>query len=293
MQDSILNDYLTAGKIAKQVRDEFKEKIKPGVSFFEIVENAEKRIKELGADLACPVTLSLNEIAAHDTASPNDLRTISENDIIKLDLGIMVNGYIADTATTICLNENYNELKKATEAALNSALKIATPGTTTSQIGQTIEETISSYGYNPVKNLTGHMLDQYILHAGISIPNYNDKQNIELKENMAFAIEPFATPGKGMISESGPPLIYRYLGGNARLSSARTILNQAKNKYRSMPFAKRWIKMNTPLLNSSMNMLFNSGCIEGYPPLKEITDGIVTQTEHTVIIKDKPIITTQ
>ena len=205
----------------------------------------------------------------------------------------MINGYIADTANTICLDKDRSDLKKAAEAAVDSALKNAKPGVYTSELGHIIEDTITSRGFQPIRNLSGHMLNRYILHAGISIPNFDDRKKIMLEEGMVFAIEPFATDGKGSIRESRAPLIFRYLGGSARLNSARKILDLGKNKFHSLPFAKRWIDMNPLMLNNSLSLLYTSGNIEQYPPLVEVSDGFVAQQEHTVIVLDRPIVTTK
>ena len=293
LDEHILDNYMKAGSIANKVLEYYSKLVVPGASILDIIEKTEQKITELGAVSACPVTLSSNSIAAHDTATINDPRKISDTDIVKADLAVMIDGCIADTATTICLDPNHKDLKKTAKDAVDSAIKNAKPGTMTSEIGAIIEDIITSAGFQPIRNLTGHKLDIYKLHAGISIPNYDDGRKIEMEEGMVFAIEPFCTTGKGMIKESGSPIIFRYIRGNTRLASARKILDLSKNKFHNMPFSKRWIQMNPLILDNALSNLYNSGIIECYPPLKEVSDGLVAQQEHTVIVADKPIVTTR
>ncbi|MBS3135179.1 type II methionyl aminopeptidase, partial [Candidatus Woesearchaeota archaeon] len=192
-----MKDWIKAGEIASEVLEYGKNLIKKDKSILDIIENVEGKIFQLGGKPAFPAQISINEIAAHYSPVKEDF-SIKESDIAKLDVGVHVNGAIGDNAVTV---GNNKELIQASRDALNEAIKIIQIGTKLRDIGKVINQTISSYGFNPVKNLTGHSIDIYEQHSGLSIPNYDNGDNFKLEKGMIIAIEPFATTGIGMIEE--------------------------------------------------------------------------------------------
>ncbi|RLG56859.1 MAG: type II methionyl aminopeptidase, partial [Candidatus Hydrothermarchaeota archaeon] len=197
MKEESLSYYKKAGEIAKEVLEEGLKKIKPGVKLLEVAEFVEARIIEKGGKPAFPCNISVNEIAAHYSPTAWDERTFEKGDLVKLDIGVHVNGYIADVAKSIDLG-NKGENKKlieASEEALKNAIDMIKPGVKTSEIGETIEETIKGFGFVPVSNLTGHQLQRWRLHGGMFIPNVKIRGGEEIKEGDVIAIEPFATNG--------------------------------------------------------------------------------------------------
>ncbi|NOQ55377.1 MAG: type II methionyl aminopeptidase [Nanohaloarchaea archaeon] len=295
MDDTTYDNYIRAGKIASRVLADMRKKVVSGATYLDIVQQTEQMITDAGAQLACPATLSVNTIAAHYTPLLNDISTIGDKDVVKLDIGVMVEGCIADTATTICLDPAYDDMNNAAKSALEKALKLATPGTNVGEIGAVIESEIISRGYRPIVNLSGHILSSYELHSGFSIPNIKTDTNDTLEEDMVLAIEPFATDGQGMIKEISKIQIFRHIAQKpTRLPAARKVLSLAKTKYHSMPFTPRWITDISPfMLDSALRQLSDSNAIYMYPVLKEAGDGIVTQAEHTVIVRDRPVVTTR
>ena len=294
MDEKTIEKYIKAGKIAKTAIDTAKKITQPGTTYLEAAEAIESEIKKQGGSIAFPVNISINNIAAHDTAFPQDTREFREDDIIKIDIGVHIDGYIADTATTLSFNDKKSEMIKASENALKNALKIVRPGTKIRDIGAVIEETITGYGYKPISNLSGHYLGQYMIHTGTSIPNIKTDTKVELKEGDAIAIEPFATDGAGAIKDGGRATIYRFVQNKpVRLPASRKIQSFAEKNYNTLPFALRWIKdPKGIMLSSAIKELVSRGALHEYPILKEIRDGTVTQAEHTVLVFDKPIVTT-
>lgn len=281
MDAKILEKYRKAGKILAEVRAEAAKKVKPGVPLLEVAEFVEALIKENGGVPAFPCNISRNDEAAHATPSANDVSVFGE-DMVKLDIGVHVDGYIADTAITVDLSGN-TELVKASEAALENAVGIVRAGISTAEIGDVIEKTISEFGYKPVANLTGHGLDRYVQHAAPSIPNRHVEQGVRLKAGDVIAIEPFATNGAGHVSESGAAEIYRVERLKpVRLPTARELLKEVE-KYKMLPFAKRWLRQNK--LDFMLNQLEAMGVLRSYPVLKEDAGGLVSQAEHTVIVE--------
>jgi len=270
---------------------------KPGVRIIDVIKKIEKKINKSGAGFAFPVNVSLNDTAAHDTADVDDERVFSDGDMIKLDVGVQLDGYIADSAVTVSLNSGKEEFIKTAKAALAEALKLMTPGTEVSTISEAIEQTIRGRGLSPIKNLTGHGLDQYALHSRIEFPNIKTDIKYQLKENDVFAIEPFVTDGSGRVVETEKTLIYMFVFDKpVRFHESRKILELARDDFHNLPFTKRWIvdKINiSPIkLNIILRQLEQINSLYGYPALREVAEGYVAQAEHTVIVRDNPIVTT-
>ncbi|HEY7366970.1 MAG TPA: type II methionyl aminopeptidase, partial [Nitrosopumilaceae archaeon] len=193
-----LEDYVKAGKVAAEVRENVRKKNWIGATLEQICEEVENEILKRGAKRAFPVNTSLNEVAAHYTAEPNDEKTIADSDLIKIDLGAQVNGYIADTAVTVCYDPQYASLVQAAEDALKNAISMIKIGVKASDVGRTIEKTVKQLGFKPIANLSGHSLAQYTIHAGKSIPNIWSIGSFTFKGDEAYACEPFVTTGNGM-----------------------------------------------------------------------------------------------
>lgn len=284
---------LKAGKISREVKEYAKNFIKKDMPLLEIAEKIESKIKELGGEVAFPTNLSINEITAHYTPTYDD-KTLASG-LLKVDLGVHVDGWISDSAFSLDLenNEKNKILIEATEKALKNAIEISRPGTEISEIGKEIQKTINSYKANPIVNLTGHGLKQWELHAEPSIPNIDDKRKGKLKEG-SYAIEPFATFGSGKVYEGKPSGIYILNNEkNIRNPLARKVLKFIKEKYNYLPFCSRnIIKEFGKISLFALNQLEEADILYQFPQLIEISHKPVAQTEHTILIKkNKTIIT--
>ncbi|MFH1630633.1 MAG: type II methionyl aminopeptidase, partial [Candidatus Aenigmatarchaeota archaeon] len=295
MDKQILDQYIRAGKIASEVRKESKKMITVGAPLLDIAEKIEALIKKKGALLAFPVNISINDAAAHYTPTAQDKTIIKDNDIIKIDIGTHIDGYVGDTAYTISLNPEHESLVKASEQALEEAIKLCTPGTLLSDISEKIEETIKSFNLKPIANLTGHGLDQYDLHADPQVPNIGFSSSYKIEENQIIAIEPFATDGAGLVKESPESMIFRITTIKpTRNMDARKIIEWSE-QFQGLPFAERWLnvlKFSEFKLKLALRELRNIEVLHEYPVLKEMKGGMISQAEHTIIIKEKPIVTT-
>ena len=291
MKDEVFEHYRNAGSIAAKLLQEGAQKIRIGVSYLEIVESIEARVSEEGAALAFPLNLSLNEDAAHDTASYSDARIFAKGDVAKLDLGVQVEGYIADTATTVDLGNN-SLLVDASREALEAAISAIHPGATAGDLGRAIQHEIESRGYRPISNLTGHGLDRYVLHRSPTIPNIGIAGGVVLDEGMVFAIEPFATTGSGHVNEKKRVEIFSQLAPKpVRIPAARTIMEKIRDRH-GLPFSRRWL--GEKKLDLALPALVRSNILHAYPVLSDIPGSLVSQHEHTVIVTgDGCIVTTR
>jgi len=294
MEKEILEKYMKAGKIAAKVLEFGRSLIEKDVLVAEIAEEIEKKIFSLKAKPAFPVNISINDMAAHYHPVLNDKTVVKEEDYVKLDVGVHVDGYIGDTAATIRI-AGKDELIECSEKMLSKALLMFKPGTTIGKIGEEIENIAKEFKFNPIINLTGHSLDRFDVHAGMTIPNVKNDSKYQLREDEVYAVEPFCTSGSGFVKESGLPLIFRWISDRpTRLLEARKILDLAREKYEKLPFAKRWVQkeISTLKVELALKELLAVNALYGYNPLREVSGMPVAQAEHTVIIKEKPIITT-
>jgi len=272
-----------AGEILAQVRDEAAERVEVGVSHLEIAQWAEEEIRELGGKPAFPVNISIDEEAAHATPERDDDATFGE-EMINLDIGVHVDGWLADTAVTVDLS-GQDELAEAPAEALDAALEVAGPGVDVGRIGAAVEEVIEGYGYNPVVNLTGHGLGHWEQHTPPNIPNREVAQGATLDVGDVVAIEPFATDGRGKVQEGADEEIFALeREGSVRNRQARQVLEQITEEYRTLPFAARWL--DSPRAEMALRRLKQQDIVHGYPVLKEQDDAYVSQKEHTVIITE-------
>ena len=292
---------IVAGKIAGKAILYGKSLIVPGAKAVDVLDKVETFIKNNGGSIAFPAQVSLNETAAHFCPLADDTLEFRSTDIIKLDLGVHIDGIIADNAVTIVFKEDNNKydelsnIKKASEEALHNALKYIHPGITLGELGLIIQETIARYDLSPIRNLSGHGLGKYSVHEDPTIPNFDTRDKRELQENQLIAIEPFATNGHGMIFESSNATLFSILNNkNVRSNMTREVLRDIQ-KFDKLPFTTRWLtaKHSFSKLRFASNDMKNLGIIHEYPPLIEVGRGMVSQSEHTVIVRENPIITTK
>jgi methionyl aminopeptidase len=284
MEMEILEKYRKAGQILAEVLAKARPQVELGASLLDVANLVEDAIRSRGAKPAFPCNISLDRNAAHYTPSPLDTARFGEN-MVKLDVGVHVDGYIADAAITIDLS-GHESLVEASHVALQAALEIIGPGIDTAQIGKVIEEAITGYGYKPVYNLTGHGLSRYLAHDEPAVPNKAMEKGTVLKEGDVIAIEPFATNGSGRISESQINEIYGFSAMRpVRLPAARTLLKEISEEYKTLPFARRWLQAERA--EYALMQLLRAGCVHRYPVLWEIEGALVSQAEHTVIVLEK------
>ncbi len=291
IDEDILECYIQAGDIAKKCRDHAAAMVKPGQKIVELVDTAEQEILDEGGQIAFPLNISRNADAAHDTAGPGDEREFMVGDVVKVDMGVHIDGYIADTAVTVDLGEN-DLLVEASAAALKRALSLVRPGVSTGELGTAVQDEITGRGYLPIANLTGHGLGQYRLHGNPTVPNISIRGGAVIDEGTVFAIEPFASTGSGHVATSQRTEIFSQIALKpVRLASAKKVIAEVRDRH-SLPFARRWLTGNK--VDIALSSLRKSGVIHGYPVLHDIPGSLVSQAEHTVIVTaDGCIVTTR
>ncbi len=263
--------------------------VKPGAKLIEIAKIAEGYVKENGFESAFPLNISINNYAAHYSPRLDEETSFNENDLVKLDFGAEKNGFFGDCAVSIDLSNNRPEFIDATKEAIENALSIIKHGVKVNEVGAEIAKTIESKGLKPIKNLGGHGISINNLHEEPFIPNYNNGDNTMLEEGMVIALEPFATNGKGSVTDSDIFEICSFNShANVRSENARKLLNAIETKFSHKAFAIRWLSDIVPTkfsLYSAINELIKADAIAPIPALIELGNGIVSQTEIELIVE--------
>jgi methionyl aminopeptidase len=262
-----------------------------GSRVLDICEQVEAKIRSLGGNPAFPCNVGINEVAAHYTSPSDDPSVIPPASLVKVDFGVEYDGFVTDTAISISLNPAYDSMIVAAEAALQEALAAVAPGRKLSEIGNLVERCIQRYGFQPIRNLTGHKIERYTIHAGKSVPNVSGMESGRFEVGEVYALEPFVTlkEAEGAVRDGEVAHIYRFVRAKgAKSKEAAKLVEYVRDTYKTLPFASRWLfsSWHDGDVRSAFQELTTNRCIVGYPVLVEASGNVVSQAEHTIIVTD-------
>ena len=276
-----------AGRVAAQALQIGMDMVAPGVKLIDVAAETESFILAHGARMAFPVNLSINEVAAHYTPAPKDRRVFEIGDVVKVDVGAHIDGFVGDTAGTVeAGTKNYTRMIEASRNARDAVTEFIGDGCPMNEIGKIVDAAIKRSGFVPISNLMGHQIKPYNLHSGLSVPNVDDNNRTPVEAGMVLAIEPFATNGAGKIRDAKQGNIYR-VARNLPIADPdlKAFFEELCEKTTSFPFCERWF--DHPKTSVYMNKLMRHGLITAYAQLVEVKGGCVTQSEHTVYVSGK------
>lgn len=286
-------EYIEAGRITREVRKWVTSFVKPGIKCSDLCEAVERKIIENGGLPAFPCGIGINQTTAHYSPRKDDKTEVTEEDVVKVDFGVHVDGFIADTAVTVTFNQKYHSLLEATKKALEESINTAKKDQRAGEIGRTISNVASRYGFRVIENLSGHTLERYIIHAGKSIPNLYVSNLPALRRDEVFAIEPFLTTkdGSGYVVEKNEATIFSII---ARRRTRNRILDDFVdfiwNERKTLPFTPRWFEDKFDNLNKILEELIKMRIVRAYPTLIESAGKPVAQFEHTLAFQDGSLI---
>ncbi|MDR3206213.1 MAG: type II methionyl aminopeptidase [Candidatus Methanoplasma sp.] len=275
-----------AGTVSAAARDKGMAMVKAGAKLYDVAQEVEGYIRSRGCGLAFPCNLGINEVAAHYTPSVNDKKVFEVGDVVKVDCGAELDGYVGDTAGTVEVGtRTYKDLVAASKTARDTVAEFVCAGVQICEIGRTVDMCIRQAGFDPIRNLCGHQIKPYNLHAGLSIPNYDDGDASKVESGMVIAIEPFATNGVGRV-DNGP------LGNIVRIVRERPLadakalefLNYAKEEFHTFPFCARSCDFKDA--EKHVKTLIRHGVLSAYAQMVESSGGMVSQHEHTFYITE-------
>lgn len=311
MNSDFLNEYRQAAETHRQVRQWAQRNIKPGQTLTEIAEGIEDSVRALtghqGLDegdslkggMGFPTGLSLNHCAAHYTPNAGNKTILQNDDVMKVDFGVHINGRIVDSAWTMTFDPVYDNLLAAVKDATNTGVREAGIDVRMSDIGAAIQEAMESYEVEikgqtlPVKcirNLNGHDIGHYMIHGGKSVPIVKGGDQTKMEEGEIFAIETFGSTGKGYVRDDMETSHYAKKPDAPnvplRVSSARTLLSTITKNFGTLPFCRRYLdRLGHDKYLLGLNNLVSSGIVESYPPLCDIKGSFTAQFEHTILLR--------
>jgi methionyl aminopeptidase len=293
-----IDTFIQAGNIHKQIRNYLNTNniVKPGIKLLDLANIIESKTLEFGSQTAFPTGLSVNHIIAHNTPEINSKESLLNDDLIKIDFGIHIDGCIIDSAYTYSSNPGFKPLIDATREATYNAIKLIGIDSRLNEIGKIIEETISSYEITinnktipikPIYNLAGHNIEHYNVHGNIVVPLfYEEKNNDKIKEDTILAIETFASTGSGFAQKSEYSSHFQRTGKKAPLNFQKSKdLLKSINTYKNLPFSTR--QLNILPDHYGLKELIQKNIIEPHPILLDIPGSYTSQTEHTIIVTEK------
>jgi len=291
----VFEKYQRAGKIVAHVRDEMKRIVHEDMPIADVCERAEDLIVRLGGKPAFPCNVSVNEVAAHYSSPPSDKTRIPEGSVVKIDIGVHLDGYIADTAATVCFNREFEGLVLAAEDALARAVKVIRPDLSISQFGSELEKVIRNKGFKPVSNLTGHQVERYLLHTGKSLPNVHHISLGKIRSGEIYAIEPFVTlsDAAGRVENRPDAYIFRLVKQRPlKMPESRGLLKHIVKNFGTLPFSERWLRtyINKDWYKAAFSELLSTKCLMSYPVFIEASGKPVSQAEHTVLVDEKDVV---
>jgi methionyl aminopeptidase len=284
----ILGSLELASSIHKQVRKYLQPYLKPDIKLVDIAKLIEKKTKELSNQsksinkgIGFPVGLSLNNCAAHYHPKANEETKLTKNDIIKIDFGTEANGWIVDSAFTVCFDSKFDNLLEAVKEGTETGIKHVGIDASIADYGANIQEVIESYEIildkkiypiKAVQNLGGHNILRGIIHGGTFLPCVKSDTTARFKEGV-YAVETFGSTGDNITFSSGEPTLFRL-----NPSYTDNILYDAFN---TLPFCDRYIN----LFDINMNNLIDNNLVHTYPPLY-VKNGYTAQYEHTIYLDE-------
>ena len=319
--DRLYNDVYTsmreAAEVHRHVRKYAQSLIKPGIKLADLCESLENMnrslVKENGIQrgIAFPTGCSLNHVAAHYTPNPGDDTVLGYDDVMKLDFGTQINGRIIDCAFTVAFNPQFDPLLEAVKAATETGIKHAGIDARLGEIGAAIQEVMESYEVTingttyPIKsirNLNGHSIAPWRIHAGKSVPIVKTSDSTKMEEGEFFAIETFGSTGRGEVTEDGDcsHFMREFDAGHVplRLPRSKQLLTHIDKTFGTLAFCRRWLERpdgGSTAVNGSngkqdrylgaLKNLCDVGLIAPYPPLVDIKGSYTAQYEHTIFLR--------
>ncbi|XP_015607847.1 methionine aminopeptidase 2 [Cephus cinctus] len=305
MHNDIYNEARQAAEAHRQTRQHIKNWVKPGMTMIEICneleDTARKLIGEDGlkAGLAFPTGCSRNHCAAHYTPNAGDTTVLQYDDVTKIDFGTHINGRIIDCAFTLAFNPKYDKLIEAVRDATNTGIKAAGIDVPLCEIGAAIQEAMESYEIElngktyqvkSIRNLNGHSIAPYRIHAGKTVPIVKGGEATRMEENEFYAIETFGSTGKGVVHDDLDCSHYMksFDAGFVplRLQSSKSLLNTINKHFSTLAFCKRWLdRVGCTKYQMALKDLCDKGAVEPYPPLVDIKGCYTAQFEHTIVLR--------
>jgi methionyl aminopeptidase len=287
----IPEQYKTSGRITNEVRALVPQRVKPGATFLEVCDFVSQEVESRGGRLAFPTGIGVNQVTAHYAPPEGDESVFREEDLVKVDFGVHVDGYVTDTSVTVTLNPYYNLLLEASQRALEAAVAAARHETRPGELGRVIHREAARFGFKTIENLTGHTVDRYVVHAGKSIPNLYMAGTQELRKGDVCAVEPFLTfdSAAGYVVDAPTKTIFSIVARKKTgTPEPDAFAERVWAERKTLPFTPRWYsaEYGREKLDGVLAKLLAKKILRAYPTLVEASGSPVAQFEHTLALDE-------
>lgn len=340
LSESDLEDFRKAAVIHKVVRSNARKYLFNGGRLSELVDSTEALIlkltkqdpqtyylkgsdKSYDAGIAFPVGVNINNVVAHDSkvTALVDERTFTLGDVVKVDIGVHINGRIIDSAFTHIISSEkgvtdsdniYTPVLEASRDSVFSTIKLSGPDQLLYELSENIQEIIESYevelpkstmAIKAVQGIGGHNILKHQIHGGkliLCVPDEEIQGEFRMKEDEVYAIETYASTGMGQMTQNDTMAHCTHFMemDKKMVESNRGITKNNKKMFRKLPFydwlqtrhglpfSSSWLQTRNTKVIDKMEKAFKLGITSGqliaYPPLNEEQNSVVAQFEHTI-----------
>jgi curved DNA binding protein len=302
----VLDKYQAAGKIVNAVLERVIAKATAGASVAEICEFGDKELdaelakvyakKKMEKGIAFPTCVSANEIAGHYSPLKSETTTLKDGDLVKIDLGVHIDGFIAVAAHTVVVGGQAVDGKKADVVlaaynALQGALRTMKPGNTNYDVTDVIGQVAESYKCQPLEGVLSHELKKHLLDGNNVIINkatFDQKvEEHEFNLNEVFGLDVFVSTGEGKTKETEyRSTIYKRAIERTytlKLKASRAFYAEAVDKYPTMAFTLRSFADETSA-KLGVSEAVKHDLFHAYPVLTEKAGEFIAHFKYTVAI---------
>lgn len=304
-QNNHWQDFRKGAEIHRRVRHKARTSIRPGMAMTDIANLIEDSVRAytgndhtLKQGIGFPTGLSLNHVAAHYTPNTGDKVVLAHEDVMKVDIGVHVNGHIVDSAFTMTFDEKYDPLLEAVKQATYTGVKELGIDVRLNDIGAAVQEVMESYEMEvngkllPIKcirNLNGHNIGDYVIHSGKTVPIVPNGDMTKMEEGETFAIETFGSTGNGYVVNLGECSHYALIPESADIvpptERSKQLLNTIKDNFGTLPWCRRYLeRAGEEKYLLALTQLARAGIVEEYPPIADVKGSYTAQFEHTILL---------
>jgi methionyl aminopeptidase len=297
LQEDLYGKIRWGAEVHRQVRAYAQSLCKPGIKLADLCTQLENKNRELVQEaglergIGFPTGCSLNHVAAHYTPNPGDDTVLQYDDVMKLDFGVQIEGRIIDSAWTVSFNPRYDPLLEAVREATDAGIRTSGIGVRLCDVGEAIQEVMESYEVEldgttypvrAIRNLNGHSIGPYQIHAGKSVPIVKNgcEESLIMEEGEIYAIETFGSTGRGHVVEDMECSHYMKVFDGShvplRMQSSKRLLAHINKTFGTLAFCRRWLERDD---GGSFTTNGNAGKQEKYMgALKNLCD-VVSQNK--------------
>jgi len=303
----VVDKYKASAEIANRVLLKVIENIQPGKKVVEICSFGDKLIEDSLTNLwtkfkrgvAFPTCISINNCVGHNSPLPNDNQIINDGDLVKIDLGVHIDGFISTTAHTMIAGQTGPEkvvtgriadVVCAAYFAAECALRLLRPGKTNKDVTEIISKVSDIFKCKPLEGVLSHQMKRFVIDANKVIINKTDLENqvetITFETNEVYGLDIVMSTGEGKAkeTESKTTVYKRAVDQNysLKMKNSRYVYSEIVKRFGTLPFTLR--ALDEKRGRHGITELVKHDLVQPYPVLYEKQGEYVAHFKFTVLI---------